>query len=271
IIIIIIIIIIIVIIIVIILISLLLLASLLPHLTFTARVNVGIVNGKEAEPHSRPYIVSLQKFGSHTCGGSLISDQFVLTAAHCWKARDIITVVVGAHDLRNSKASDRYTVMSYIPHPEYVGRPNPIRNDIMLLRLENPVELNSNVSLIPLPNEGEEVGTDAVCSVAGWGRLSTFGHGSSVLMEADTTTMAQTECERSWGFRYFDVGQMLCAHGGGGSCQGDSGGPLVCGNTTVGVTSFGSSRQCNSAWIPNVYTKISTYIQWIRQEMGNIY
>ncbi|KAL0153229.1 hypothetical protein M9458_051470 [Cirrhinus mrigala] len=64
-------------------ISLLLLASLLPHLTFTAHVKVGIVNGTEAKPHSRPYMVSLQKNEKHFCGGFLISDDFVLTAAHC--------------------------------------------------------------------------------------------------------------------------------------------------------------------------------------------
>ncbi|XP_026101463.1 granzyme M-like [Carassius auratus] len=78
-------------------ISLLLLVSLLPHLTFTARVNVGIVNGKEAKPHSRPYMVSLQNRFKHTCGGFLISDEFVMTAAHCWKGYpEILTVVVGA-------------------------------------------------------------------------------------------------------------------------------------------------------------------------------
>ncbi|KAF4097679.1 hypothetical protein G5714_021687 [Onychostoma macrolepis] len=59
--------------------SLLLLTSLLPHLTFTARVNVGIVNATEAKPHSRPYMVSVQKNWHHICGGFLISDEFVLT------------------------------------------------------------------------------------------------------------------------------------------------------------------------------------------------
>ncbi|KAL0151357.1 hypothetical protein M9458_053351, partial [Cirrhinus mrigala] len=64
-------------------ISLLLLASLLPHLTFTAHVNVGIVNGWEAKPHSRPYMVSVQMKDQHICGGFLISDRFVMTAEHC--------------------------------------------------------------------------------------------------------------------------------------------------------------------------------------------
>ncbi|XP_067272007.1 granzyme B-like [Pseudorasbora parva] len=255
-----------------IIISLLLLASLLPHLTFTAHVNVNvnvsIVNGREARPHSRPYMVSLQFHGSHICGGSLISNRFVLTAAHCWNRKMILTVAVGAHDLRNSKGSDSIGVKSYIPHPNYIGPPNPIQNDIMLLKLKKKVRLQRNVRLISLPNKGEDVGPDTVCSVAGWGYLETNGPGSNVLMEADTTTINQAECQRRWG-TYFLAPQMICAYGYGGSCTGDSGGPLVCGKTAVGVTSFGDIDVCNLPEHPEVYTKISAYIQWIRKEIGN--
>ncbi|XP_048037345.1 duodenase-1-like isoform X2 [Megalobrama amblycephala] len=210
-----------------IIISLLLLASLLPHLTFTAHVNVGIVNGSEARPHSRPYMVSLQTYGHHICGGFLISDQFVLTAAHCWNGYDILMVVVGAHDLRDSKSSDHIRVKSYIPHPNYKSNPYRIDADIMLLKLEKKVNLNNKVGVIPLPNEGKDVKPEAACSVTGWGRLMTDG-------------------------------------------SGDSGGPLVCGNTAVGITSFGQPGQCNSPERPNVYTKISAYIQWIRTVIGNV-
>ncbi|XP_051765797.1 mast cell protease 4-like [Ctenopharyngodon idella] len=248
-----------------IIISLLLLASLLPHLTFTAHVNVSIVNGKEAKPHSRPYMVSIQKSGDHICGGFLISDQFVLTAAHCWTGRNILMVVVGAHDLRDSKSSDHIRVISYIPHPKYKSNPNRNDDDIMLLKLEKKVGPN-NVGVIPLPKHGEDI--KAACSVAGWGRLKANGPGSNVLMEAKVSVMNNTECRNRWGAIY-SVSKMICAYGCGGTCKGDSGGPLVCGKTAVGITSFGDPR-CNSPKLPNVYTKISQYIQWIQKVVGNV-
>ncbi|XP_067253517.1 complement factor D-like [Chanodichthys erythropterus] len=249
-----------------IIISLLLLASLLPHLTFTAHVNVGIVNGTKAKRHSRPYMVSLQAYGHHICGGFLISDQFVLTAAHCWDGYNILMVVVGAHDLKDSKSSDHIRVKSYIPHPKYNSNPNRNDADIMLLKLEKKVNLNKKVGVIPLPKKGE-VTPDTACSVAGWGML-TDGSASNLLMEAKVFVMNNTECRNRWGALY-SVSQMICVYGRGGTCFGDSGGPLVCGNTAVGITSFGA-QHCNSSDLPNVYAKISAYIQWIRTVIGNV-
>ncbi|XP_073700927.1 mast cell protease 1A-like [Garra rufa] len=242
-------------------ISLLLLASLLPHLTFTARVNVGIVNGREAKPHSRPYMVSIQSNNVHICGGFLISNEFVLTAAHCWNGTETLTAVVGAHDLRASRNSDHIGVESYIPHPSYTDHFS--WNDIMLLRLQEKVDQNNYAKWILLPEKGEDVKEDTRCSVAGWGRLETHGSKSDRLMEANVYVTDNTECFRKWGGEKYSLSQMVCTHGQGGSCLGDSGGPLVCGNTAVGVTAFGYKSHCNSPEKPNVYIKISLYIPWI--------
>ncbi|XP_026091700.1 complement factor D-like [Carassius auratus] len=246
-------------------ISLLLLASLLPHLTFTAHVNVGIVNGREAKPHSRPYMVSIQSNGIHVCGGSLISDQWVLTAAHCWDRNETLTVVVGAHDLRESKKSDHIGVKSYIQHPSYSGSFH--FNDIMLLKLKEKVNINNNyVKSISLPKNGEDVEANTLCSVAGWGQLKIKGQKSHRLMEANVYIMNESECHERWG-NMFSQTQMMCAYGHGGSCRYDSGGPLVCGDTAIGVTSFGDSLLCNSPVKPNVYIKISLYIPWINEKI----
>ncbi|XP_026112416.1 granzyme B(G,H)-like isoform X1 [Carassius auratus] len=247
-------------------ISLLLLASLLPHLTFTAHVNVGIVNGREAKPHSRPYMVSVQAKEQHICGGCLISNNYVMTAAHCRNNAPVVTVVLGAHDLKKSENSFRYTVDSYHQHPNYTK--GSFVNDILLLKLEKNVQLNDNIKWISIPEEGSIIEAGSVCSVAGWGSLEAKGNKSDHLMETDVKVMNNTECEHKWGKKYFSTSQMMCVYGKGGSCDGDSGGPLVCGNTAVGVTSFGHPDLCNSPKKPEVYTKISAYLTWIKSIIG---
>ncbi|XP_068075090.1 duodenase-1-like [Danio rerio] len=245
-------------------ISLLLLVSLLPHMTFTA--HVGIVDGRKAKPHSRPYMVSIQSNDSHVCGGFLITEQFVLTAAHCWNEREVLTVLVGAHKLSRSKCLDRCEVERYF-NSKY--KPHLNRNDIMLLKLKKKVRLSKNVGLISLPKDGEDVKADTLCSVAGWGRLWKNGPKPDRLMEANTSIVNDAECEQKWGSDY-KASKMICAYGHGGSCNGDSGGPLVCNNTAVGVTAFCDRYQCNSRLLPNVYTKISAYLKWIHKVIGNM-
>ncbi|RXN08185.1 complement factor D-like protein [Labeo rohita] len=241
-------------------ISLLLLASLLPHLTFTAHVDVGIVNGTEAKPHSRPYMVSLQRSHRHVCGGFLISNRFVMTAAHCRKENETLTALVGAHDLTKNEGSVRIEVKAYHQHPDF--NVHTFQNDILLLELEEKVQSNEIVKIICMPTQEGDIKPDSACSVAGWGRLSLKGRMSKHLMEADVKIMNNTECKNKWKDKY-SASEMICVYGHGGSCSGDSGGPLVCGDTAVGVTSFGSGNVCNSSEQPEVYTKISAYLQWI--------
>ncbi|KAF4097693.1 granzyme B(G,H)-like [Onychostoma macrolepis] len=251
-------------------ISLLLLASLLPHLTFTAHVDVGIVNGTEAKPHSRPYMVSLQEDKKHVCGGFLISDEFVLTAAHCQKKNKILTAVVGAHDLKNeNEGSVRIGVKSYHKHPKYSS--DSYLNDIMLLMLEKKVKLSQNVEPISLIKNKKYIKSCTVCSVVGWGKLQTKGSVSDRLMEANVKIMKDRQCKEKWkGSVKYSVSKMTCAYGRGGSCKGDSGGPLVCGKSAVGVTSFGDFNVCNLPEHPNVYTKISPYLKWIHKIIKNV-
>uniref|UniRef100_A0A8C1QED7 trypsin n=1 Tax=Cyprinus carpio TaxID=7962 RepID=A0A8C1QED7_CYPCA len=200
-------------------------------------VFIMIVISLEAKPHSRPYMVSVQSKKSHICSGFLISDRFVMTAAH------FLTVVLGAHDLqKNNENSVRFTVESYHQHPDYTM--GYYHNNILLLKVTNCTYF-SNI----------EAGS--VCSVAGWRSLETNGRSSCHLMETNVKVMNNMECERKWGKKYFSTSQMMCVHGDGGSCDGDSGGPLVCGDTAVGVTSFGDPDLCNSLKLPEVYTKIS--------------
>ncbi|XP_065102435.1 duodenase-1-like [Paramisgurnus dabryanus] len=249
----------------IIIITLLLLGSLVSNLSFTASVNVRIVNGNEATPHSRPYMVSVQKNRRHVCGGFLISDQFVLTAANCRNNTEILTVVAGAHDLTNINENHvRISVSTYNRPPEY--NPDlwsPIIADLMILKLATNVQLNNNINTIPIPLRSREIKVNTNCSVAGWGFVANGGPLSLTLREANVKIKNNTNCAARWGQIYV-APQMMCVYGSGGSCDGDLGGPLVCDNTAVGVTSFSSSNRCNDPNLPNVYTKISAFLPWIQ-------
>ncbi|XP_065099439.1 duodenase-1-like [Paramisgurnus dabryanus] len=268
----------------IIIISLLLLGSLLPNLSFTSSVKVCIVNGTkprqqmtrsgsgpessavwEATPHSRPYMVSVQKNRRHICGGFLISDQFVLTAAHCRDSSEILTVVAGVRDLESKQENHvRINVRNYTKHPQYkTDNRTPYMANLMILELETQVQINNKINTIPIPKTPGEISVGTDCSVAGWGRITTSGPLSQTLKEANVQIMSDTVCAR-WGLQY-KAEEMMCVYGSEGSCYGDSGGPLVCNNIAVGVTSFVNRNNCNDPYLHNVYMKISAFLPWIKE------
>ncbi|XP_066504343.1 mast cell protease 4-like isoform X2 [Hoplias malabaricus] len=234
--------------------SLLLLAALLPNLSHSASVKVGIVNGKEVIPHSRPYMVSVQINEKHHCGGFLVSNQFVMTAAHCYK-RMRFTVVVGAHDLtNNNEGSRRIEVQYYHLHPEFNAK--TLNNDIMLLKLGVTLSRSSTVNWISIPREPEDIPVNTVCSVAGWGQTGSNRHQSDCLLEIHTVIMNRMMCSKLWNSTY------PVTEG-----KGDSGSPLVCGGRAEGIVSFGE-RICDHKEKPNVYIRISAFLPWIRSIIG---
>ncbi|KAL7866688.1 hypothetical protein AOLI_G00145020 [Acnodon oligacanthus] len=242
------------------LVSLLLLAALLPRLSHSASVNVKIVNGTEAKPHSRPYMVSVQGNKKHVCGGFLVSPLFVMTAAHCWKSlkETGVTAVIGAHDL-NSNDFDRLPVKEHHINPKFTEGNDP-SNDIMLLKLGRSAENSKNAALIAIPEINVNTKEGAVCIVSGWGCTRTSGTPSNVLLEAKIKVFSNNECKALWHFK-----NILCAGGHhAGFCKGDSGSPLVCNSAAVGIASFFDKDNCDTPKKPNAYTKISAFLPWIR-------
>uniref|UniRef100_A0AAR2JEG1 trypsin n=1 Tax=Pygocentrus nattereri TaxID=42514 RepID=A0AAR2JEG1_PYGNA len=207
----------------------------------------GIINGTEAKPHSRPYMVSLQMGGRHMCGGFLVSDQFVMTAAHCYMNRPRFTAVLGAHDVSNSaEGSVSMEVVAYYPHQQFNLR--NLDYDIMLLKVNDPFHPVFQWSGPPR----------TLTDVAGWGGTAAFHPPTNRLMETKITIIDRHSCGQYWRL----TTRMVCAHYPGGSCQGDSGGPLVCNNVAAGIVSFGE-RRCDSTLRPNVYARISGFLPWI--------
>ncbi|KAM9376433.1 granzyme B-like [Pholidichthys leucotaenia] len=235
----------------------------------------GIVNGQIAKPHSRKYMVSLQHGGMHVCGGLLIREDFILTAAHCLKDRktDKWMAILGAHDItKKEKSQQRIKVAKWFPHPKYKhDDANPQYDyDIMLFKLKETAKLNKYVELIGLPKENEEVDTTVRCSVAGWGYTEAHGHISNVLKEAEEMLASSFHCNYIWQ-QYFNCKQMVCtsfSKNQGGVCQGDSGGPLICNTGLVGITAFVNNDDCNNDQYPHVFTKVGFFLKWIEKTMG---
>ncbi|KAE8294321.1 Duodenase-1 [Larimichthys crocea] len=218
-----------------------------------------IINGKKAPENSMLYMASLQNSrGQHVCGGFLISEDFVLTAAHCDIKMILAKVILGTHSLKEANGIKR-SIAKRCKHPSYVDAGKG--HDIMLLKLSGEVSLGKRVQLIELPRYGTE--ENQKCEVAGWGLNKTRGTSVNDLRVVDVSIINRRVCKRKWR-RLPD--NVICAGGYNttkGICQGDSGGPLVCNGKAVGIVSFNHIRNCNYPDYPNVYTDISKYLPWI--------
>ncbi|KAK2854369.1 hypothetical protein Q5P01_007030 [Channa striata] len=233
-----------------------------PHVTGITR----IVNGEEAVPHSWPWQVSLQFNGIHFCGGSLINENWVVTAAHCHITTDD-RVIIGAHD-KSFGSSENIQVVKpaeVFNHPKW--NPNTINNDIALIKLATPARLGTNVSPICLAESTDNFPAAMTCVITGWGRTHTDDTSSpNKLQQAALPLLSNEQCKSHWGSKISDV--MICAGGAGAaSCQMDSGGPLVCQKdeawTLVGVVSWGDSN-CSTS-MPDVFARVTKLRTWLDQ------
>ncbi|XP_052003142.1 chymotrypsin A-like [Xyrauchen texanus] len=225
-----------------------------------------IVNGEEARPHSWPWQVSLQdSTGFHFCGGSLINENWVVTAAHC-NVRTSHRVILGEHDRSsNAEAIQTMSVGQVFKHPNYNSF--TINNDITLIKLASPAQIGTQVSPVCLPETSDNFPGGMMCVTSGWG-LTRYNAPDTpaILQQASLPLLTNDDCKRYWGTNITDL--MICAGASGvSSCMGDSGGPLVCQQngvwTLVGIVSWGSSTCSTST--PAVYSRVTMLRAWIDQ------
>ncbi|XP_063057095.1 elastase-1-like [Engraulis encrasicolus] len=241
-------------------------------------VHKRIVNGDVAQPNYWPWQVSLQYRGRdgqyhHTCGGTLVARDWVMTAAHCVRKQRIWRVVLGEHDLNSHSGLEQIlSVRQVFTHPRWNPRKITKGHDVALLHLSSKAQVNSAVSLATLPPPGQVLNHNHVCYITGWGRTSSKGSISAVLKQAYLPVVGLRTCSGLgwWGRAVKPI--MLCAGGGLNSgCNGDSGGPLNCwvhGRYVVhGIVSFGSLRGCNLRRRPTVFTRVSAVLGWMRRVM----
>ncbi|KAK2835726.1 hypothetical protein Q5P01_016210 [Channa striata] len=218
-------------------------------LALGGQVHTGkIIGGREAVPHSRPYMVLLERHmedrSTKYCGGFLLNDDFVMTAAHC-QAKSF-TVLLGVHKFSKSDGVQRISVEQAFPHKSYNA--TDFINDIMLLKLSSKAEINKHVAPIALADR-DDGSLPKSCIVIGWGKYTNdTDYMSPVLREVNVTLIENSMCAMS---------NFYCSEGEIGPAEGDSGGPLVCDGKAFGVVS--SKYKLNTGALLKRYAKIPEY------------
>ncbi|XP_045413394.1 ovochymase-2 isoform X6 [Lemur catta] len=247
-----------------------------------------ILGGSQVEKGSYPWQVSLKQRQKHICGGTIISPQWVITAAHCVSYRNTVSTVnvtAGEHDLSQTEPEEQtLTIQSVIVHPLFSSK-KPMDYDIALLKMAGAFQFGQFVGPMCLPEPGEQFEAGFICTTAGWGRLGEDGVLPQVLQEVNLPILTHKECMAALSSlkKFLSGKTFLCTgfpEGGRDACQGDSGGSLMCQNkkgawTLAGVTSWGLG--CGRSWrnnmhqsdpgSPGIFTDLSKVLPWIREHI----
>mmetsp|Transcript_11838 Transcript_11838/g.23577 ORF Transcript_11838/g.23577 Transcript_11838/m.23577 type:complete len:568 (+) Transcript_11838:111-1814(+) len=218
-----------------------------------------IYNGEDASNGRYPYF-AITEGSPYQCGGFLVADNIVLTAAHCKGA--FSQVAIGKHsifDTSNSYESIR--VRKEIPHPQYAGKPSH-DNDFMIVVLSE----KAATSPVCLADASTELNIDNDMTVIGFGKVDA-NNSSYLLQETDVQYITSDDCSLRYYGQYFISDNMMCAASevGNDACQGDSGGPLIklgrnsAEDVALGVVSWGLGCGTN----PGVYSRIAAQRDWI--------
>jgi len=231
-----------------------------------------IVGGEEVDPAcpncKYDFMVSLQtNSGYHFCGGALVREDYVITAAHCVQgdSPSQVKVKIGLHNVNGTQGSITRSVSQIIIHPSYSSW--SLNNDYAILQLSQPVTNFEPIQLVTDTSHDEE---PVMATTMGWGATQSGGWGSNILLEVDVPI--DDSCGN---YSNSDItNNMVCAGyntGGYDSCQGDSGGPLIMTNSDgeyelIGIVSWGYG--CAEAGYPGVYAKVHSRLDWFFSYIG---
>ncbi|XP_047927440.1 transmembrane protease serine 2 [Anser cygnoides] len=233
-----------------------------------------IVGGSTAALGQWPWQLSLHVQGTHVCGGSIITREWLVTAAHCVEGQlsDPYVWRVYAGIVSQSVISLRagYRVQQIISHPGYDTDTKD--NDVALMKLETPLSFTDTIQPVCLPNPGMMFQPNQECWISGWGAEYQGGKTSTNLNYVMVPLIEHSRCNSIYIYNGMILPTMVCAgylEGGIDSCQGDSGGPLVTNKNSVwwlvGDTSWGTG--CATPNRPGVYGNMTVFTDWIYKNM----
>ncbi|XP_054729908.1 trypsin-like [Anastrepha obliqua] len=232
-----------------------------------------VVNGTSTSIENYPFMVSLRgSTGSHSCGSTIIAPRWILSAAHCVNGRTASQISIQFASTEISASSANVAKVKRIIMHEGYSPNDAYANDIALLELSGQLVFNyKTLAPVTLPEQDFEIAQVAEGEpgiLAGWGLNETGGSIQTVIQEVDLKIYSDAECtERHNGRTTTD---HICGgvdEGGKGQCSGDSGGPLVYdGHIQLGIVSW-SIKPCTVYPYPGVYTKVSHYINWIKENI----
>ncbi|KAH8300927.1 hypothetical protein KR044_004721, partial [Drosophila immigrans] len=244
----------------------------------TDKITPKVVGGTPIGIDSAPYQVSVRltdrdrkSFGAgHICGGVVISQRLVVTAAHCvynqdiydgtFLAKETFIVVMGTLDRFNDTQTMTFDIEQLILRLDKFNLSN-YDQDIAVLILNGSVPSN-HPTIRPIELSALAMPAGQECQVTGWGTTEE-GYGSDFLMTVDVPIISDEVCVNDTDLGHFILPGMICAgypEGERDACSGDSGGPLVCRSKLAGVVSWGIN--CAQPRLPGVYTQVAYYYDW---------